>query len=173
MTDLKHGGMRLTSSTQWQNDKGWADNYFTSIRNVIYKVTCQIVKIEVAPDQEDKENATDYKITLETGNIACRVRRPSCKYRDLTIRATRTSGSKTELEKIREGYARWYLYAWAKDGNTFDAWIFVDLDKLRESGLLEQKHGVISNPDGKTGFIALSLNDLFLNNCIIAEGLKT
>ena len=31
---------------------------------------------------------------------------------------------------------------------------------------------IISNPDGETGFIALSLNDLFLNDCIIAEGMK-
>jgi hypothetical protein len=164
--------MRLTNLPQWQNDKVWADNYFKSIRNVIYKVTSLIVKVEVAPDQEDKENATDYKITLETGNIACRVRRPSCKYRDLTIRATRTSGSKTELEKIKEGYARWYLYAWAKDNVTFDAWIFVDLDKLRKSDLLSKEHQIISNPDGETGFVALSLNDLFLNDCIIAEGMK-
>jgi hypothetical protein len=162
--------MNLTNLTPWQNDKQFADGYYNAIRQVVHKVSGKLVTVQIAPEQEDKENATDYVVTLDAGKIACRVRRPNCVFRDLTIRSWRSSGAKTELEKIKEGFAKWYLYAWAKDANNFDSWILVDLDKLRKSRLLEKEHREVSNVDGQSRFIPINLSDLIMNDCIIAEG---
>jgi len=170
MTDSKGGEMKL-SLEEWTRDKTWADRYVPAIREVIDKVASKIVNIQVATAQEDAENATDYIITLETGTIACRIRRPNCNFRDLTLRAWRSSGAKTELEKIKEGHGKYYLYAWAKDADTFADWIFVDLDKFRESKLPFRNRTLIKNPDGTTGFINFKIPELLYWNCIIKRGL--
>jgi len=151
--------MKLIASN-WETDKQWADRYFTEIRKVLTELADEIIEIKIAPDQEDREQATDYIITLESGQIACRIRRPNCRYRDLTIRAWRLSGKETELSKIRKGFGRWYLYAWTKNNKHFDAWIFIDLNTFRDSGLIYKSREIKYNPDGKTGFIHFSIQEL-------------
>lgn len=167
MMVLKHGGMRLSDSA-WLKDKAWADNYLPAIRAVVCGLAQKILTIEFASEQEDQEHAFDYLVTLSEGKIACRIRRPECDYRDFTIRAWRASGSKTELSKIKEGFGQWYLYAWAKDEKTFISWVFIDLDKLRTSGLLEKDYPIIPNPDKETGFISLKILDLLHNDCVVS-----
>ena len=60
---------------------------------------------------------------LGSESIACRIRRLNCIYRDITFRAWRSSGSKTEFEKIRNGSGRYFLYAWAKNEKDFDSFL--------------------------------------------------
>jgi hypothetical protein len=153
----------------WQHDKSWADGYWPAIEAVIRAVAGQIISVSKADDEMDVHQATDYVVRVSAGEIACRVRRPGyTKFHDFTLRCSRPSGVITELEKIRQGFAKWYLYAWAMDAHTFEDWVFVDLDKLRGSGLLTDGRQAIMNWDGSSAFVAFSLEELRNGGCILA-----
>jgi hypothetical protein len=154
-------------------DKNWADHYLPEIRKTILKFVDKILSIEPSTEEEDQQYNADYVLTVSSGKIACRIRRPSCKYRDFTIRAWRKLGTKTELQKIKEGFGKWYLYAWAKNNYVFDDWMLIDLDKFRASGLLNTSRDLTQNPDGTTGFIHFNLSELYLGNCIVQRGVYT
>ena len=99
-------------------------------------------------------------------DIAIRILREK-KYDTFTIRSYRSSGSKTELQKLKEGYSRWYFFGWCKN-NVLDDWIIIDVDFLRESGLLDGFE-TIMNKDNTTGFIAIPIKDLAFCQCIVAS----
>ena len=131
-----------------------------------------IVKVEIATPDEDMKQSTDLKVTVTAGDVAVRVRRFNpdfCdkKYHDLTIRAF-NEGYKTELDKLQEGFARWYLYAWANVNGGFNDWILVDIDKMRESGLFDTNRKVKMNKDGTTGFVAYNLSELVNVDALVA-----
>ena len=64
----------------------------------------------------------------------------------------------------------WYFYGWIDKHHTIAQWIFVDLDKLRASGLLDVDRPHIPNGDG-TFFIAITIKELRKADCIIATHL--
>lgn len=178
---------------RWKG-KDWPDRYFPEIKRVVAE---DIILIEAASDFADQKHATDYIVTVQaegfTEGFSCRVRRSRfwglerhqgkevCY--DFTLRYSVPSGAKTELAKIREGLGRRYLFAWAKPEPdlAFRAWVFIDLDKLRASGLLENpregsvavKYGsylnIPPNEDG-TNFAALPLTDLCEFGCLLSAG---
>lgn len=148
----------------YRQDRAWSDRYLGQIVEILRENAGALLSIQVAPESDDRKHATDLVVTVKGGDVAVRVRRGNCKYRDLTLRAMRDSHVPTELQKIKDGYARWYLYGWIKH-DELDEWMLIDLDKLRSSGLLEQQR-IISNYDG-THFIALSR--VALRDCIIVE----
>ena len=153
----------------WKKSKDWADKYVPEIERVIKQVAGEIVEVRIANQDEDQNHATDYIVEVSSGDIACRVREECFwhRYADITLRYLRPSGNKTELEKIKEGYGCWYLYAWDKrftDGK-FIAWVFVDLDKLRNSGLLNKPRQVVWNRDGSSAFIYIKLAELWQQGC--------
>jgi hypothetical protein len=187
MRALNHGGTKLMQSN-YPIDRYWADTYMPAIEQLVRKVAHRIISFTIAPEQEDTKQATDYLITVETGKIACRVRRPQCQFRDFTIRAWRKKGLKTELSKIKEGCSRWYIYAWAKDSKLLENAVLVDLDRLRQSRLLERidmefwdtpptiRYRLINgidhrkNDDGpETGFVGIPLTMLRYHGCILEE----
>jgi len=92
-----------------------------------------------------------------------RIRKPNCGYRDLTIRAQVRSNGKTEIHKIRdEGKGDIYFYAWTYDNlgkEQMQCYMLVDLNKLRQSGLLDESRQITSNGDG-TGFVSYSKDEL-------------
>ena len=145
----------------WQRDKAWADAFLFDIEEVVRGLAGHIIEIRLGTDDEDRKEATDYVVHVASGTIACRIRR-NCSFRDLTIRASRPSGVQTELAKIREGWGRWYLYMWTERDEVVD-WIFVDLDKLRASGLLGSAARQ-RNPDGVT-FLPISVPKL--TDCLV------
>lgn len=147
----------------WRGRKAWADGYLPQVEIAVRAVAGQIIEIREGTEDEDRKEATDYVVHVASGTIACRVR-DDCKYRDLTLRASLPSGAKTELAKIKEGWGRWYLYMWV-NGDRVDDWIFVDLDKLRASGLLEDKRRQ-RNPDGVT-FLPLPAPKLVAAGCMV------
>lgn len=90
-------------------------------------------------------------------SIALRLRRDNVRFRDLTIRARRDTGSPTELDKMRAGRCpRWYFYGWYH--NKIDEWIFINVHKALAAGLLNNRPE-IANGDG-TYFIAVPLAEL-------------
>ena len=146
----------------WLDDKGWADGYHEAIEMAVRTVAPDILDIKVvaADDESDRLRATDYVVIASTGDIACRIRRSTYSYRDWTIRSKRPSGMRTELAKLREGWCRWYLYAWAEDDTTFRDWVIIDLDAVRESRILDTPRQEIWNHDDSSAFIAISVNEL-------------
>jgi len=151
----------------WQNDKAWADQFTRQIVEILRHNSAHILKIEVAPMEADSLHATDMIITVTGGNVAVRVRRDTS-YRDFTIRSARASGTKTELQKLREGFGDWYLYAWSQ-GDRITEWMLLDLHRIRQQGLLNREWPERLNKDGRTSFIAIPISVLALNACIVTK----
>lgn len=141
------------------------NKYMHCIEKFIKENAHSIIKIECADNESDTKKATDYKIQVIGGDVACRIRfdfetmKNNKKiYRDFTIRTRSKNGGKTEIDKIKEGFADWYIYIWERIDDDYD-YIFVDLNIVRESGILEVKRNQISNNDG-TYFIAIPLKEI-------------
>jgi hypothetical protein len=150
----------------WQQDKQWEESYHGQVLSILGVLTPHLAEIRVASLEKDRANATDFEVTLSGGTIAVRLRRWGCKFRDLTIRAQRDSGAKTELAKIKEGYAYRYFYGWEDQNRKIAEWILVNLDKVRETGLLEKQRKLWPNGDG-TYFISIDLRELYDAGCLI------
>lgn len=165
------GAMRFDVAQDW----AWADQKFHiyQIEEILKHNAIHLIKFEIAPIDKDLKQATDLIVKASGGDIAVRIRRSAYTgiYRDLTIRSWRSSGTETELDKIKKGFCKWYLYAWADKFEVIKDWIFVDLDLLRLSGLINQ-YQTISNHDQKTGFIAIPSTELKNYKCIISEATK-
>jgi len=156
----------------WEDDYMWQLTRRNKVEATIRYVAGDIINIEEANTHKDTKEATDYIVKVSSGDIACRIRREGYwpNPGDFTIRVDRPSGAQTELEKIRNGFARWYLYAWDDElsARYFEYWVFVDLDAVRGAGLLEREYPEFTNPDG-TKFIAIPLSLLELKGAIIRQ----
>lgn len=148
---------------QWN----WQLNYVDNIKDIIKSLLPKIVNVKVAEPDDDLNRATDYKIKINSGDIAVRIRRDT-NFRDITIRAF-NNGHKTELDKIREGYCDWYLYIWTQN-NRIVEWIFLDVNLMRASGLFNNDRKVTMNKDNCTGFIIYTIYELSnINGAIVAH----
>jgi len=148
---------------QWN----WQLNYVDNIKDIIKSLLPKIVNVKVAEPDDDLNRATDYKIKINSGDIAVRIRRDT-NFRDITIRAF-NNGHKTELDKIREGYCDWYLYIWTQN-NRIVEWIFLDVNLMRASGLFNNDRKVTMNKDNCTGFIIYTIYELSnINGAIVAN----
>lgn len=145
----------------YPSDREWADSFEDQIKTIITDVSDEIIEIVVAPEQYDVEAATDYIIKIKGGTIACRVRQFFYfeKYRDFTLRYARTSGTKTECEKIKEGYADWYLYCWG-DKPKISFYVLINLRALRDNWWVVDNAPIIPNTDNATFFKAISLDTI-------------
>ena len=142
-------------------EKNWqfSENHMDEIKRVLRSLAMHIVNIEIASFEDDVKRSTDLKVRITSGDVAVRVRRAYKAFRDLTIRA-KNGNAKTEIHKLREGYADWYLYLWTNEKDVICDWILVDLNVLRASGLLNDDRLITMNRDGYTGFVAYSLAEL-------------
>jgi hypothetical protein len=141
-----------------------AKKYQVGIAKILKDNAFIFVKFRLANETEDMQEATDMVIEVEGGTIALRLR--ETRFRDFTIRAQTKYGGETEIHKLKKGYGDWYLYAWGDGKDKLEEWILIDLEKLRDSKLLEKEYFTIPNNDG-TGFVAISLDELDENNCIV------
>jgi len=155
----------------WLDDKTWADGYHAAIEDAVRNVAPDILDIRVvaADEEADQKRATDYIVQATTGDIACRIRRTSYDFRDWTIRSSRPSGVLTELDKLCEGWCRWYLYAWTQDATTFGDWILIDLDAVRESHILDSPRQETWNHDRSSAFVTISLDELRLIGALVHD----
>jgi hypothetical protein len=137
----------------WHEDKEWTERWTPQIIDVIRSLAHRIVDVKAALPDQDRNHATDYIIKVEVGDIACRLRRiERCPRLDFTIRSHRPSQVKTELQKLQEGFARFYLYGWIERESEWHKWVFVDLNRCREYGLFRRLWRSKTNRDG-TQFI--------------------
>ena len=162
----KYQNLSKSKRLDWQ----WADRHLQAVMDILKANAMHLLSVQVAPLEDDQQRATDLVITVLGGDVAVRIRRTKyiSRFRDLTIRAWRASGAKTELQKIKEGFGRWYLYGWSDDQDKLYDWMLVDCDVLRTSGLLEKP--LIMNRDNRSGFIAITDKELRNSGCIVTEG---
>lgn len=117
----------------WQNDKRWSDKFLPEIKSLI-----GLHIISEPPIEEDAERNTDLIVLdMQPVRIACRIRRFSYyenqQYRnEITIRAGRPSGVKTELRKIIEGWGDYLFYGFTnKDETGLQQWVIIDFKEVR------------------------------------------
>lgn len=118
----------------YQHDRAWADAYIPALRQIVGPLL-----LEEAPLERDAHEATDLIVfTARDMRIGCRVRRHGYASRypwDITFRAKRDSGARTEISKIIDGWGDWLVYAHAADDPMpkLDRWFVIDLNVFRAS----------------------------------------
>jgi hypothetical protein len=140
------------------------EGYWPQVQDILRKCFYPFIRVEPSTVTQDTKEGFDAVVTLDSEQVALRIRRETISFRDLTIRSYK-NGHKTELDKLREGFGRWYLYAWTESGRITE-WMLIDMNKVRATGLLEGRVEK-SNTDGQTRFVTVSLFELGENDCII------
>ena len=144
---------------EWERQKADADRFLPEARRVIAVVAGELIQVEIATTYEDRNEATD----LVVDNIRAwswRLRFPSCKYRDFTIRSALANGSPdTELAKLLNGYGDFYLYSWTDvqhwERQRFSEWAIINLDTFRTQWVeLDAVAKKERNKDGGSSFLA-------------------
>lgn len=150
----------------FEKNWGYSQEHINNMVKILKDNAMHLIDVRIADEYKDKNESTDLIIQVVGGDVAVRTRKTS--FRDFTIRSKSYYGQKTELDKLREGFAKWYLYAWeSKDGYDY---VLVDMDVVRKCGILDIKRKEIPNIDG-TKFIAINLSELADNNCIVSTNM--
>lgn len=152
----------------FKNNWAFSETHMPEIKDILKRNAMHIVNIVVAEPEDDIKHSTDLKIKITSGDVAVRIRRANKDFRDLTIRA-KNGNSKTEIHKIREGFADWYLYLWTNDLNRVCDWILVNVGIMRSCDMFSDKRKIIMNKDGYTGFVAYSINELDKCGALVAR----
>lgn len=155
----------------YQTDRNLSDRYLSSIARII-KQYC--VHVTIASDEEDWTHGTDLQVVVDYERIGVTVRRNTGgKYEnEILFRASKSSGVKTELAKMLDGYPDAKFYGILGPEDRIDHWLLVDLRALRaaiqnnEDGAF--KWGYKSNRDGQTSFAWFDIST-FPQNVIIAQ----
>lgn len=143
-------------------------NYKNNIDRIIFRHIHWFTKVSNATTEEDMFEGFDYSLTITGKTIAVRIRRPTCIFRDFTIRYP------TEYNKIKEGKGDMYLYAWTSDfigsEKISEYWI-IDLNILRSNGFFTEfdpTKRIINNTDG-TKFTYIKRDELVKYNSFKAH----
>ena len=111
---------------------------------------------------QDMKEATDFLLDSNSGQIACRVLTKKNYEKDITIRSYK-NGHKTEIDKLKEGYAKYYFYAWKTDTKILD-YVILDIDVFRK--YLDNPIRIVDNGDN-TGFNVYPLKSI--EDCILFQ----
>lgn len=127
--------------------------------------------------KRDYEEATDLILEIAGGTMAVRIRRN--KYLEIGMRngfdwsiRYRCRTHKTEIHKLREGFGDWYFYGYsADDKGKLGAWWLLDLECIREQGILsdssiDAEWPIYDNKDGTAG-LYIPMSALQKNHCVI------
>lgn len=159
----------------WENDKRWSDRFLPEIKMIL---GLHLIG-ELAVEQDCERNTDLIVLKMEAVRITCRIRRYEyfAKYPDeITIRAGRPSGVKTELTKIIESWGDYFFYGFSDpEEKALQAWKLCRLNAFRvwfnrcivaNKGLIPGRRKV--NDDGSSSFIAFSADKI--PDFIIARG---
>ena len=165
------GAMKPLWLPAWKRDKVWSDRFGSYVRGLLGQ---QFFK--PAADWQDQREATDFDfvLTMSRITVACRLRTIGYLARfpyDVTVRATRPSGTPTELDKILAGFASHMLYGFGDDTGDrprIPRWIILSMDAFRLAypELTSVKQ---ANSDGSSDFLAFDARELADANCIYAH----
>lgn len=133
----------------YADDRAWSDAYLPTVRAIVGPHL-----LVPAPIERDIKEASDL-IVLRARDmtIAVRLRRPG--YADqypnqFTIRAHRSSGAKTELAKINEGWGDWFFYGHTS-ATDIVSWLLIDLHWLRAAFI--RQASILHFPDNRVSGI--------------------
>ena len=154
----------------WKANKSWSDKFIPHIKELIASELLRH-QISIAGIVDDSEKATDLIVMRAADiRIACRVRREAYqnKYSDeFTIRSRLTSGAKTELAKIMEGFGDYFVYGFSgKDVGRIYHWTIANLAIFRKCNL--QPIRELPNTDGRT-WLAVYEWSQFPSNFVVSS----
>lgn len=155
-------------NSQFQKQFDWQQKYYDFVIKILRALSPLMIDFAVASDYQDMKQSTDFVLQMNNRtNIAVRLRKYPCNFRDLTIRSRSYYGGATELTKLKSGFADWYFYGWANQQGDISEFMLLDIDAIRNANLLDGNQTII-NKDNRTGFISISLPDLRDAKAIIA-----
>ena len=134
------------------NNWDWSLQWLPQIRQIVGPLLLQQAPLEI-----DRKQATDLLVlNARDMRIAARVRRNEyfeSFWPQFTIRCQLESGTETELSKIVNGWADWFFYGFADEGNnSIPHWFVIDLDAFRAALIRNSAHkiycGTQPNYDG-------------------------
>lgn len=145
--------------TGYQRDKAWSDKFMPTIKQILGM--CLLTEGNF---QEDAKENTDLRVLSLTGvRIGCRVRTYGYyeKYpNDFTIRYSRPSGVKTEIDKIVEGWGDLFFYGFSnKEETSLIKWTLADLNVFREWYTIDKARPRFV-PESQCELIAFKWSDL-------------
>ena len=156
----------------YEANRRFSDDMMPKMIEILYDNCARhFMSVGKASLTQDTKQSTDLIVfqPVSLGTIAARVRRPDCKYRDLTIRAQTRHGDRTEIDKMRDGWCRFYLYGWTDVVLDIIDWIFVDMDYVRMSQFFFETRPLISNGDG-TKFCNYTIGELYKIGSLLGIG---
>ncbi len=130
------------------------------INNAIPNIRFKKGTVSVSSDYEDGNLSFDMVLNSKIG-ISVRIRKHKyLKYKDLTIRYRSKAGGYCEFEKIQNGLADIYFYAYmSKDEKDLVKIRICDVNAIRKL-ISEEKYSIFNNYD-KTKLATFSFNDIF------------
>lgn len=158
----------------YAKDRAWSDLKLPAIRQIVGPLL-----LEPAAFKVDAMEATDLMIIQARDlRIAARVRKAEYAKTypyEFTISSSRTSGAKTEMAKIIEGFGDWMFYGFSDDDNGpgIGRWYLIDLDIFRANLIWchARKHLKFdkkSNMDNATSFVGYDIRS-FTGKILIAS----
>jgi hypothetical protein len=147
----------------WESDKRKTDGVMRHVRAALGGAF-----VKDATPAEDQTEATDLKtLILGSETIAVRIRDDSyrAKYgHEITLRADRPSGAKSELQKIMCGYSQWFFYGFANyETMRLTQYVLINTNGIRE--YLWDSRDVLaifyeSNIDNSSNFLPIEISSL-------------
>lgn len=160
----------------FQEDYDWQDERFDQVLEILNK-NKKGIKAQQSDVYRDQKHCSDAVIKMKDENkiydVSVRMRKNKYKkHDDMTIRSTRATGSKTELEKLLNGEGDYYFYCWLNEDETEieKYWIVRINDDFRN--LLRVERREIENYDDSTFFVFIKEYELRMYNLIKEEGGK-
>ncbi len=150
------------------SDRRWSDIFIPAVKQIVGPLLLEVSSFDV----DTKQAADMIVLNARDKAIAVRVRRPGYADRypfEFTIRAERDSGTKTELEKIVDGFGDWMFYGHAQeDSVNINRWMVIDLHAWRAVLIRKQAPCKKQNNGDGTHFVAFDVRDL-PKNLLIAS----
>lgn len=146
--------------SDYEINRRWSDAFIPAIKKIVGPLLLEESSFEVDTTQAADLivlNARDKKIAARVRRLGYAERYPF----EFTIRAKLDSGTRTELEKMVDGFGDWMFYGHAhEDGMNISRWMVINLPAwraalIRKKAPCEKK----SNGDG-THFVAFDVRML-------------
>lgn len=158
----------------YATDRQWSDLKIPTIRQIVGPLLLEPAEFKV-----DAMQATDLIILhARDKRIAARVRRACYSERyqyEFTIRSARSSGAKTEITKLIEGFGDWMFYGHSDDDNGpgIGRWLVIDLNVFRANLIWHNKMSHLiyeqqRNRDNATQFIGFDIRS-FIGEILVAS----
>lgn len=115
----------------WRQDKLATDPYLEHAAEIIGRHL-----VIQAPLELDRQENTDLMVLGREVRVAVRIRANSYEDRygdEFTLRSSRPSGAKTELQKVLDGFGDYFLYGFRSryEPGRMSSWVLGDLEAFR------------------------------------------